>query len=304
MRKIAIVSRSTVFLVMLITAFAPTGTACGQRNTDKQTVRGPLLFPAGNLHLKSLSAKVTIGVWNKEGAEVTLTGPKAVLDAVTAQTVDGTLVIEQAKKTVRFSKTTVYNGNTTITRVNAGDIIATGNSTVVVGNDTNVVVSGDGNIVIGSSNFDGIVNVAAETDQVKIAIKIGRGAKIHLDNLNGDATIADIDGELTVDSNSSAAIRSGSMHAATVNVKSSGSVQISKVNGPLTGAIMGSGNIRVEAGNVTALSVSIMGSGDFRFGGVAETATLALMGSSDIYVRHVKTPPVKNIMGSGNIVIE
>lgn len=309
MRKTATVSRAAIFFIMMIGALAPISTACGQRNADKQTILGPLRFPSTNLHVINVSAKVIVEAWDKEGAEVTITGSKAARAAFKTYTADGTLFIEsknppRAKNIVRVTRTTVHGGSTTITRVRAGDIVATGNSSVVIGGDTNVVVSGDGNIVIGGENFDDIANDAAKIDPVKIVVKIQRGAKIDLDHLDDDATIGDIGGELVVDSNSGATIRAGYMTAATIHLNSSGSAVISRVNGPLTGALMGSGDIRVESGNVTALSVSLMGSGNFHFGGTADTATLSLMGSGDIYVRHVKSTSRKSVNGSGTIKTE
>lgn len=249
--------------------------------------RGPSRHSASNLRVVGLSARLIVEPWDGKDVELTITGTRDGVNAISTSIKDGVLTIEGAAALsssggVHISGISVSSGYR-------------GHGVAVRG-----VVSG-GSIIIDGHNVSVMGGGSNAGEDLTVTVKVPRGADISLDGVDGDVKIGDVNGTLAVNARGGGEIRCGRMRGATIAILGGTDVHISEVSGPLTANIMGSGDIKVKSGKVTALNVNIMGSGDFCFGGVADTATLSVMGSGDIDVSKVKTKPIKQCMGSGDI---
>lgn len=171
---------------------------------------------------------------------------------------------------------------------------------------------------------------------------VGRSASLTLSNAGcGDWTLANVEGELSVNLAGSGDVKAGSAGAANIRIAGSGDVattgvrgrleasvagsgdlksgpvggaltirtmgsgdaDVASVNGDVDVNIAGSGNTLIRGGRAGAVSVSIAGSGDVQFAGAATTVTARVAGSGDIRVASVSGDIKKNVVGSGDIRI-
>jgi hypothetical protein len=242
---------------------------------EERITKGPTRYPTVNLRITDIVANIVVEVWDRADTELTLSGPKKVVEGVRAEVHHALLnLMGQGPTITRDSRSTVSIRNMSI-----GSMVASsGNVTVESGDDSNELA-------------------------VTVSLKVPHGANVRLNGSIGDVRIGDTDGELSVDCSGAGKIRCGSIRAASLEVLGSTKIHISSVNGPLSAKMTGSGKIKVKSGRVTALSVQNTGSGDFDLNGEADTATLSVTGSGNINVARVNSKPVKHCTGSGEINI-
>jgi hypothetical protein len=139
-----------------------------------------------------------------------------------------------------------------------------------------------------------------KTDNLKIKVTVPRGARVDVDDLVGDATIGDTQGELRFEAAATKA-RIGRVGQAHVTLGGAGHVEIAQVNGPLHLEIGGSGKVAV--GPTKGVKVEIGGSGDAQFGAIAGGLSVDIGGSGDVSAASVNGPTHVDIAGSGSVKI-
>lgn len=132
---------------------------------------------------------------------------------------------------------------------------------------------------------------------------VGRSTTLSLSSAGcGDWTVANVEGEMSLNIAGSGDIRAGSAGSASLNVAGSGDVATTGVRGALSANIAGSGDI--TAGPVGgALSVNTMGSGDTDIASVGGNVSVNLAGSGDTIIRGGRAGSVSvSIAGSGDVL--
>jgi len=86
------------------------------------------------------------------------------------------------------------------------------------------------------------------------------------------------------------------------SVAGSGDLTADRAEGAFSGAIAGSGNLRIEALHATEAELSIAGSGDVSVGGTASRLSASVAGSGDIDATRLAASSADvSIAGSGNV---
>lgn len=83
----------------------------------------------------------------------------------------------------------------------------------------------------------------------------------------------------------------------------SGDATVASVDGPVSIDIAGSSKIKISAGRANPFKVSIAGSGDVEFGGEAVDPTISIAGSGDVVVGSMSGSLKQDIQGSGDFRI-
>lgn len=159
------------------------------------------------------------------------------------------------------------------------------------------------NVVMRAGNISISSGGKGKENDTKVKVKVPKGLSVHIANIDGLTTIGDIDGRLRISSNTGGDVHVGSAGDTDIKIQGSTDIRIKHVRENLSASIQGSGDVKVNQGEVNSLFVNIQGSGDFRYGGKAVNADLSVMGSGDIDVSYVENRPVTNCMGSGDIEI-
>lgn len=166
-------------------------------------------------------------------------------------------------------------------------------------------------------------NVEVEVESGAVFGAVGRGAaSIELSNGGcGDWTVANTDGEMSLNIMGSGDMRAGTSgrleanimgsgnigagatRGLEANIMGSGDINAARVDGPVEANIMGSGTINVGAGNVGAVEANIPGSGEINIPGSVTSMEANIMGSGDINVGRVSGEVSHSIMGSGRVVV-
>lgn len=152
---------------------------------------------------------------------------------------------------------------------------------------------------------------------------VGRGASsVSVGNAGcGDWVVANVDGRLDIDQAGSGDVRAGTSRTLDVDsagsgsvwagatdeldldVAGSGDVMVTAVNGPVSIASAGSGDVVIRGGAASRFSVNGAGSGDVRFSGRAGDLHVALAGSGDVHVGEVTGRVSRAIVGSGEVIV-
>lgn len=151
--------------------------------------------------------------------------------------------------------------------------------------------------------------------------EIGASEALDLDFSGcGNATIADVTGDLTIDLAGSGEIRAGAARSlnadvagsgdittgaiaegANIDIAGSGAVTLGSLNGPLSADGAGSGNVNVQAGAITTADVDLAGSGDVDIIASVQTLNVSIVGSGDVSVEGVVGEIDAEIAGSGGV---
>ncbi len=153
---------------------------------------------------------------------------------------------------------------------------------------------------------------------------IGRSASVELDKLGcGDWTIADARGRLHIDQAGAGVTRTGAAGTADLAVAGSGRISVRTVGraltaissgsgvlevgamsgGPADLRIAGTGDIRIDRGEVGSLNVSTAGSGEVRADVTAASLSASVTGSGDVWVRRVVGPVTRRTFGRGRVMV-
>ena len=171
----------------------------------------------------------------------------------------------------------------------------------------------DGKVVIDGSNSDenesvwnwhNWLNFSSEfeprTNNLTVKVTVPRGSRIEVDDLVGDATIGDTQGELNFEAAASKA-RIGRVGPAHISLGGAGRLDIAQVSGPLHLEVGGSGKVTV--GPTQSVNADIAGSGNAQFGAIAGGLSLDIAGSGDVSAASVNGPTHIDIAGSGSVKI-
>lgn len=148
---------------------------------------------------------------------------------------------------------------------------------------------------------------------------VGRSASLDLVNRGcGAWTVANVGGRLRISQAGGALVRTGSAAQADLSVagagqiyagavtdgaaavsSGAGAITIAALSGPFNARVAGSGEIRVEKGNVSHMVAAIAGSGAVRFGGVAGDLQASVAGSGMVSVATVRGAVSRRVFGAG-----
>jgi hypothetical protein len=133
-----------------------------------------------------------------------------------------------------------------------------------------------------------------------VKVTVPRGASVDVNDLVGNATIGDTEGELHFEAAASRT-KIGRVGPAHVSLGGAGRLDIAQVSGPLHLEVGGSGKVTV--GPTQSVTADIAGSGDAQFGSIAGGLSLDIAGSGDVSAVRVNGPTHIDIAGSGNVKI-
>jgi hypothetical protein len=153
------------------------------------------------------------------------------------------------------------------------------------------------------------------------SLQIGASEALSLDFSScGTASLGDVAGELDVDLAGSGQVTAGAARSLTadvagsgelvvgavaegadVDIAGSGTVRIASVTGSLNSDGAGSGNLVVEAGNVTDANIDLAGSGDVDIAATVQRLEVSIVGSGDVDVAGTVGDIEADIAGSGSV---
>jgi hypothetical protein len=175
-------------------------------------------------------------------------------------------------------------------RVSAGDLDAplrfggTGSGTAKFGKVTRarLEVAGSMDVTIGDTQGPLDVDIAGSG-----TVRTGSGSQVRLDVAGSGEFFS---GALT-----------GGFDA---DIAGSGDATVASVNGPVSVDIAGSGNIIIKAGRADPFKVSIAGAGDVDFGGEAVNPQVSIAGSGSVSVASMSGNLKQDIQGSGDFIVK
>ncbi len=255
----------------------------GFANSEPKTI-GPMEFSAQSLEITDMPHNVTIEPHDGPNMEVTLAGPESVVEGVNCYTQGSVLVIGGAKP-----------GQT--------------ESSIIIGN-SNVRASFIGGL-------GGVMNISADGVSIVSAGSTGNGRSTHITvkvpigtNIaiggacSGYITIGAVNGDLSLATVGSSAVRAASVRNLTCARTGSGRTTIPYVSGNVTLANTGSGWTRILGGLIDTLTVNVTGSGDVDINCMAKDAFLTKSGSCTVTIDHVINVRAENAVGTGSIKIK
>lgn len=133
-----------------------------------------------------------------------------------------------------------------------------------------------------------------------VKVTVPRGTAVDVEDLVGDATIGDTQGDLHFEAAATKA-RIGRVGPAKVTLGGAGHLDIAQVMGPLHLEVGGSGKVIV--GPTQSVNADIAGAGTATFGPIAGGLSLDIAGSGDVTVARVNGPTHVDIAGSGSVKI-
>lgn len=252
---------------------------------DKETIEGPKVYPVRNLKISEIFAKVEVQVHQADNVEITIIGSADEVKNINVNQQDNTLVVKGKNK-----------GDTK----RRGISIVSQNSNI---NISRLTVIGDGNFVC-----NGNVSITScgqsERDQMKIIVKVPKGASVNLSEISGNLLVGDTEGFLSVSTSGNNKVSVGRVASATLTTEGSSTIDVLDVRpNILIIKAEGSGKIQVNDGKVEKLNIEVCGSGKGYFFGQAQTAELVAEGSGNILVDVVLGNLSKESRGSGRIKV-
>ncbi len=264
---------------------SPSSEGSSQKTVEKT-------FDARNLNVKSMfGTDLEVLVHDLPQVVITIVGPEGL--------VKGFILSQNGNTAYIAGPEDSDNGGISIRGTGNRGVQISGSSISIGGGNIQIGGMRGGSIRVGGST---IVMGGGESE-VKVTVKVPKGAALDITDVSGTTKIGDTDGKLTISNSTGGDSFVGRVKDTTIRLQRSSDVRLDEVNGDLNVSGQGSGDVTVKRGTVGNLSVQRMGSGDFKFHGKAQTANLSVMGSGDIYVQHVEQRPTRSVMGSGEIEI-
>ncbi|HRD46813.1 MAG TPA: DUF2807 domain-containing protein [Caulobacter sp.] len=174
-----------------------------------------------------------------------------------------------------------------------------------VGDQVSVDVTG-----VGSVSYDNMPQIIVQVPMdARVAAggavfgSVGRSKTLSLSSAGcGDWTVANVEGEMSINVAGSGDIRAGTAGSANLNVAGSGDIATAAVRGSLSANVAGSGDVRTGAVD-GGLAVNTMGSGDADVASVNGDVAVNLAGSGDTVIRAGRAGKVAiSIAGSGDVM--
>lgn len=257
--------------------------------TEKTTV-GPTQYACTALEVQGVQADLEVVINDGPGCEVTLSGPEGQLKAIKVSERNGTLIIVSESSGGGVSGVTIISGGGA-SSIRAGRISS---GSVVIG--SRGISIGGGNISIGGGS-------GSNQNEVKIIVKVPKGAAVDLTDVDGKISVGDTDGALRLSMGGVSNIRVGRIGKLRARLSGSSQMDINHVVGDASISVSGSGSINIAGGEVAELTVSLSGMGNVRFGGTAQDADLSVSGMGNVHVATVVNRPRKSMSGMGQITV-
>ncbi|HWA03682.1 MAG TPA: DUF2807 domain-containing protein [Rhizomicrobium sp.] len=207
--------------------------------------------------------------------------------SVKVDTLVGKLRIEvkpQDKTTIQVSGTKSRVGAVTVKR--SGDEL--------------VVKGVDDNSVWDWKNWFNFSDMHTNTKDLDVHIVVPKGTDVRVNDMVGDATIGDTEGNLRFEAVASDS-RIGRVRDARVSMAGSGKIVMSDVMGELRLEIAGSGNIKARSAR--SVRADVAGSGSADLGQISGGLNLDIAGSGDFTAAKVNGPVDVDIVGAGSVNI-
>lgn len=215
---------------------------------------GPKLYEAESLVLQGLTSDASVEPYDGVGIEVTITGPKSVIEAINVQSKSGVLTITEDHQPggIRIRSITTRSSRR---RSFLGGVFS-------------------GNVSV--SIVDG-------TQAARVAVRVPRQTPITVENDFGSTTIGDVYGRLVVDATGSGSVTAGRMASVDLQARSIGGIRVADANGSATVRSSGSGKITI-GGSVTSLDAQATSIGGIRVASVEGPADVRSSGSGSVHV--------------------
>jgi hypothetical protein len=234
------------------------------------------------LEVRGIQADLDVVTNDGSGCEVTMTGPEGQLKAIKVSERDGTLIIEGEGSGGSVSGVTIISGG--------------GSSTIRAGQISS------GSVVIGGRGIS-IGGGGSGQNEVKITVKVPKGAAVDLTDVDGKIGVGDTEGALRLSMGGESNIRVGRIGKLRARLSGSSKMDIVHVVGDVSINVSGTGSINIAGGEVNELTVSLSGMGNVRFGGTAQEADLSVSGMGNVHVATVVNRPHRSMSGMGGITV-
>lgn len=208
-------------------------------DTDNSiTMRGPHNYQANSLDVRDLMANVVIGVHEHPYYEVSINGPKNLVDAILIDNSNGELTILQDHASsgagIRF-----YGGNIRIS----------GNATV-------------GNINTGSISIGSNVTVESASSKITIEVKVPRHNPVSVSGVMGKIKIGETEGKLNLKLNDRSTANVNTVSDLDLNLSTGAEAFIVKVTGSLYINLSRGSKAAINEANSNTVNVSASSSGE------------------------------------------
>ncbi len=138
----------------------------------------------------------------------------------------------------------------------------------------------------------------------KIIVIVPRRTPVTVTDVNGDVSIGDTEGQVTVASSGVNDVTIGKVRDASLTAESVGSIYVKKVDGLLTVTTNGVGKVRIDDGDVSKITASATSVGGIAFNGVAQNAELRASGVGGIDVHRVVNTPFMRATSIGKVNVD
>lgn len=258
-----------------------------------------------NFYFINLKMSGTLYVSQSDHFSLVVEAPAEIIDKITTEVTENTLVIENRNKYIT-TNSPVVKIYVSMPRPNGLEVNGSGTITALTDFTTNFLSAS----VAGSGRIN-LMEVAAE----KLAIRIDGSGQIDQAKTTAESAMIELhgsgsyDGEnftcrlLTVSLDGSGDIQLSDIAAGKLWMQNSGSGSIRHVSGLATEALLentGSGAISAAALNGGTISASNTGSGDIQVG-ISETLNAQLSGSGSIRYHGMPKTMRKDVSGSGRV---
>jgi hypothetical protein len=171
------------------------------------------------------------------------------------------------------------------------------NSISINGNGSSVIINGK------KINLDSIKVNSVDLDKMILEIEMPISTELLLNGEMGNVVVGDMKGKFSASLTGFDFLNIGAVKDASFTLSSSSDVKINQINGDLDIIQTGSGDFRVNSGNIKTLTLISTGSGDINLHANTETASIQATGSGDIKITKVNHVIRQNHVGSGDIII-
>lgn len=172
--------------------------------------------------------------------------------------------------------------------------------TIHADNGRLVIEGENGNAVWDWRNWFNFSQPPESSNGLDVHLVVPKGTDIDVEDLVGDATVGDTDGDLRFEAAVSDATI-GKVRQAHVSMAGSGKIVMSDVAGDLHLEIAGSG--KIKAASAASVKADVAGSGTAELGPIAGGLNLDIAGSGDFSAQRVNGPVHVDIVGAGSVRI-
>ncbi|MEO5376295.1 MAG: DUF2807 domain-containing protein [Magnetococcus sp. DMHC-6] len=230
------------------------------------------------LEIQAESAQIQIDTEQREDIRFQFLGDTNAINAIHTHTEGGQVTLKEMGKSSNSSIITSSN-----VQING-----------------NVVVRG-GNVSIGTINLPGDQNSTANSP--KIHILAPRSLPLNIKSFGAKIAINKTDAPFKLEMLGYGDVEITALHDGEITLQGTGNLQIGHITGDLKIVSNGTGDIKVEHGEIHKLSIDLQGTGNIMIDGTSVDATIRSEGTGNIKIYDAQHVVIANHSGVGSIKI-